>query len=62
MTGTREGRWVPVSWARAWTPQGTGSIRCCPWVRGGSQGLGGADAPLQDTGDAVLRPPTRVSG
>lgn len=30
MTGTCEGRWVPVSWPSAWTPQGTRSIRCCP--------------------------------
>ena len=62
MTGTCEGRWVPVSWPRAWTPQGTRSIRCCPWVRGRSQGLGSADAPLQDTGDAVLRPPADLGG
>lgn len=62
MTGTCEGRWVPVSWLRAWTPQRTRSIRCCPWVRGRSQGLGSADAPLQDTGDTVLRPPADLGG
>lgn len=59
MTGTREGRWVPVSWARAWTL----GNRIHPLLPGGPWGLPkdrvALMPPLQDTGDAVLRPPAR---
>lgn len=57
MTGTREGRWVPVSWGEGLDPSGTGSIALLPMGPWGLPRTGWLSAPLQDTGDAVLRPP-----